>query len=146
MKPGRAARACGAVAGIAGVAALPGCGDDGRIGAPPPPRPALVVVASGPLAGPLRTCAPRFPDARVRLGGAASGAGADVLTGPLARLRGATSLADRPTPIATRDGTAYAAAPVRGGAHPEVATAFVDDLLAGACHAALRAGGFGDPP
>ena len=44
------------------------------------------------------------------------------------------------------DATAtYAAGVVKGAREPEAAEAFVDDLLAGGCHAALIAAGFGEP-
>ena len=44
------------------------------------------------------------------------------------------------------DATAtYAAGVVKGAREPEAAEAFVDDLLAGGCHDALLAAGFGEP-
>jgi molybdate transport system substrate-binding protein len=44
------------------------------------------------------------------------------------------------------DATAtYAAGVVKGAREPEAAEAFVDDLLAGGCHDALIAAGFGEP-
>ena len=43
------------------------------------------------------------------------------------------------------DATAtYGAGVVRGSDEPEAAEAFVDDLLAGGCHDALIAAGFGE--
>ena len=39
----------------------------------------------------------------------------------------------------------YAAGVVKGSAQPAVAEGFVDDLLAGGCHDALLAAGFGEP-
>ena len=39
----------------------------------------------------------------------------------------------------------YGAGVVKAGKHPDAAEAFVDDLLAGGCHSALLAAGFGEP-
>ncbi len=47
--------------------------------------------------------------------------------------------------FATRGTATYAAGVVTQSRQPDVAEAFVDDLLAGRCHDALLAAGFDEP-
>jgi molybdate transport system substrate-binding protein len=50
-----------------------------------------------------------------------------------------------PLPEALRPTAAYAAGVVKGSDQADAAEGFVDDLLAGGCHEALLAAGFGEP-
>ena len=141
---------------LAGVLLLAGCGDDASLSGADGDRPQLVVAAATTLEQPLAACAEDFPDARLTFRFAASDElaaeirddmPADVLAAaskPVQVLSRAGKLR-QPVAFATRRAATYAAGVVTRSERPDAAEAFVDDLLAGRCHDALLAAGFGEP-
>jgi len=116
------------------------------------------VSAASSLEEALTACAPGYAGAAVQLRFAGSdelaaqlrrGVPADVFAAAGTALPEALAQEGKleaPVEFASLDPTAtYAAGVVTAAAQPEAAQAFVDDLLAGGCHDALLAAGFGEP-
>lgn len=141
---------------LAPALALAACADDSTLSETEPQteRAALVVGAPAALEPALRMCAPDFAPADVTL----RFAGADALAAQVrekaidviavagrGRLEPLAGALEPALAFASDERATYLAAAARASRQPDAAQALVDDLLAGACHEALLAEGFGEP-